>query len=340
MFFRVLLGVHFLLTPYTYAMPLPVLIRAPQTTLVEFSAYSETEPVKTYIQHQLDKIKKTPRPVNLRSLLKQAQMDFLSHEPNHSKKSFRAIVDHVHAFDWNKEERKIIFYSLFRLAQLEKNTKKQAVLLKEALTFSMGLKVDTTLFPPPITNQYLKIKKSATFVSLNLKQLFPKHSVVIINGRIYSHQKEITLPYGSYRVRALSASHKGWTQTLSLSRLISKRLNTPALVSGSCKNPTLKHKAIEGQNIRILFPNFCVWDSSLQIAKEDKALSPVNMPVAQDLKEPKEESHYEEWIWLGVALVIGGTTIWALTRGDNKPSKEPPTPVTKKPPKPTVKIGF
>ena len=295
MFFRILLGVNFLLTSYTYAMPLPVLIRSPNTNLVEFSAYAETEPIKTYIQYRLESLKKTPRPVHLRSLLKQAQMDFLSHEPNHSKKSFRAIVDHVHAFDWNKEERKIIFYSLFRLAQLEKNSKKQVVLLKEALTFSMGLKADTKLFPPPLISQYLQIKKSATFVSLNLKQLFPKHSVVIINGRVYSHQKEISLPYGSYRVSALSASHKSWTQTLSLSRLISKRLKTSALVSGSCKKPVLKHKPIEGQSIRILFPNFCVWDSALPIAKEDKTILPVNMPVAQslkDLKEPKEEKSY------------------------------------------------
>ena len=193
MFFRILLGVNFLLTSYTYAMPLPVLIRSPNTNLVEFSAYAETEPIKTYIQYRLESLKKTPRPVHLRSLLKQAQMDFLSHEPNHSKKSFRAIVDHVHAFDWNKEERKIIFYSLFRLAQLEKNSKKQVVLLKEALTFSMGLKADTKLFPPPLISQYLQIKKSDTFVSLNLKQLFPKHSVVIINGRVYPGISRLTV---------------------------------------------------------------------------------------------------------------------------------------------------
>ena len=336
--FRILLGMSLLLADPAYAMSTVVLIRAPHTTAVEFSAYAETEPIKTYIQYQLDKNKKTARPVNLRSLLKQAQMDFLSHEPHHSKKSFQAIVDHIHSFEWNKEERKIIFYSLFRLAQLEKNSQKQTLLLKEALAFSMGLKVDTKLFPPPLTNQYLKIKKSADFVSLNLKQLFPLHPVVIINGRIYSHQEEMALPYGLYRVRALSPSHESWTQTLSLSRLISKRLKTPALVGGSCQKPLVKHKPLQEKNIRILFPNFCVWNSALQIAKEETKLLPVDMPLAQDFNgSEEEETYWEEWIWLGVAVVIGGTTLWALTRS-SKPDKKPEP--TEAPQKPVVKIGF
>ena len=342
MFFRRLLGISLCFSSYaqgTVPTPrAPVLIRAPDTPLSEFSAYAETEPVQTYIQYQLEKNKKTPRPVNLRNLLKQAQMDFLSHEPNHSKKSFRAIVDHIHSFEWNKEERKIIFYSLFRLAQLEKDSKKQTLLLKEALAFSMGLKVDHKLFPPPLTKQYAHIKKSATFVPLHLKQIFPMHPVVILNGRRYSHQEELALPYGLYRVSALSASHKSWSQTLSLSRLISKKVKTPSLVSGSCQKPLLKHKPLREQNVRLLFPNFCVWNSTLPIAKKENQIKPLDLPITEDLKEPESKSHYEEWIWLGAALAVGGIAIWAFTR-DSSPNKKPPEP-TKEPQKPIVKIGF
>ena len=137
-----------------------ILIRSTDTTSTEFSAYAETEPVKTYAQHQLDNKRKEPRPVKLQPLLKQAQMDFVSYEPNQSKNSFQLIVEQIHSFDWNAEERKIIFYSLFRLAQLEKNLQKQKLLLQEALVFGMDLKLDLQLFPPPLVQLYSQQKKS------------------------------------------------------------------------------------------------------------------------------------------------------------------------------------
>ncbi len=323
------------------SLPNAVLIRAPNTPAKEFSAYAETEPVKTYIQHRLDKIKKTPRPLNLRSLLKQAQMDFLSHEPAHSKKSFQAIFEHIHAFDWNEEERKIIFYSLFRLAQLEKDPKKQTLLLKEALAFSMDLKVDKGLFPPPVTSRYEQIKKSADYVSVNLKKIFPQHPVVILNGRVYSHQESPVLPYGLYRVNALSASHKSWTKVLSLSRLMVTNPGRKALVGGDCRNPTLTDQDLKGQNLLILFPNFCVWSSAVQLAKaQKKELLPVKVQMAENLKEPEEDQgHWEEWLWLGVAVVGGATALWALTRNGQKEQQRSPNPPEENP-APTVKIGF
>ena len=336
-------GAFFCLLSYDSFAVLPnaILIRSTNTPAKEFSAYAETEPVKTYIQHRLEKIKKTPRPLDLRALLKQAQMDFLSHEPSYSKKSFQAIVEHIHAFDWNKEERKIIFYSLFRLAQLEKDLKRQTLLLKEALAFSMDLKVDKSLFPPPVTNRYAQIKQSATFVSVDLKKIFPLHSVVIINGRVYSHQESLILPYGFYRVSALSTSHKPWTKVLSLSRLVVAKPNTKALAGGSCQNPILRDKSLKGHSLLILFPNFCVWSSAVQLAKEQKKdLLPLKAQMAEDLKEPeKNTEHWEEWLWLGVAVVAGATTLWALTRGESKEQPSSRKPPEKKP-EPKVKIGF
>ena len=261
-------GITLSLSAVAKKSPAPILIRAPNTPVKEFLAYAETEPVQTYLQHQIDHNKKKPRPVNLRSLLKQAQMDFLSHEPKSSKKSWQAIADHIHSFDWNKEERKIIFYSLLRLAQLEKDSRKKDLLLKEALTFSMGLKPDTQIFPPPLTNRYAQLKKSATFVPLNLKAVFPQHSAILINGRVYSHHEKPILPEGFYKVSALSTSHEKWTKTLSLSRLLSKKVKTPPLTKGSCQKPILENKHLQTKNLLILFPNFCVWDSSLKLAQE------------------------------------------------------------------------
>ena len=334
-----LLVISFLFSQSTYsANTVPILIRSTKTSTIEFSAYAETESVKTYAQYQLEKKRKTPRPVNLQSLLKQAQMEFLSHEPDESKKTFRLITEHIHSFDWNKEERKIIFYSLFRLAQLEKNTQKQKLFLQEASVFGMNLKLDMQLFPPPLVEHYLKINKTTDFVSLNLKKLFPLHEVILINGKVYSNKKEAILPYGVYRVTALSSSHKSWTQTLSLSRLISKKIHTPSLTKGFCHQPVLNQldQTLQINQIRILFPNFCVWNSlQHQLAKEQHSILPVDIKMSgEELKEPEKNTGWweEEWFWLSAAIVLGATTIFILSERDNKEEK--------KETKPVIKIGF
>ena len=318
------------------ASPSPILIRSSKTDATEFSAYAETEPVKTYAQYQLDKKRKTPRPINLQSLLKQAQMDFLSYEPEQSKKTFRLIIEYIHSFDWNTEERKIIFYSLFRLAQLEKNPQKQKLLLQEAFVFGMDLKLDLQLFPPPLVELYLKLKKTAVFVALDLKKLFPSHEIVIINGKVHSNKEKITLPYGMYRITAFSSSQESWTQTLSLSRLISKKLKTSPLTSGSCHQPILNKldNHLQADQIHILFPNFCVWNSlKHQLTKVQQSVLPADIKM-EDLKEPEQDTNWwgEEWIWLSAAVILGATTIFILS--ENKDEQK------KKQTKSTIKIGF
>ena len=341
-FYLVYFYLVFLFSSFVYsaspAQDSTILIRSANTDLTEFSAYAETEPIKTYAQYQLNRNRKTPRPIMLQSILKQAQMEFLSYEPDQSKKKFRLITEHLHSFDWNTEERKIIFYSLFRLAQLEKDLQKQKLLLQEAFVFGINLKLDLQLFPPPLVELYLKLKKEATFVSLHLKKLFPAHEIVIINGKIHSNKEKVTLPYGMYRVTALSSSHTSQTQTLSLSRLISQNLKTSSLVDGSCQQPILSHldNNLKKDQIRILFPNFCVWNSLQdQIVKTQQNILPADIKMVEGLKQAEQNPGWweEEWLWIGTAMVLGATMVFVLSR-DTTTKKD------KKKTNPQVKIGF
>lgn len=312
---------------------LPILIRSPKTTMTEFLAYSKTEPVRTYAQHQLDNNRKRPRPISLRKILKQAQEDFLSHEPERSKKSFSLITEHIHAFDWTEEERKIIFYSLLRLAQLERNEQKKRLLLQEAVVFSLDIKLDLQVFPPPLVELYLKIKNQTTFISLNLEKVFPWHEIILINGKVYEHTDEIRLPYGMYRVTAFSSSHTNWSQNLSLSRLMTKRVNTFSLVSGSCKEASVNNLTLK--DYRILFPNFCIWHSiKNQLAQKQKELK------LADLNKPakKKQWYEEELLWVGAALVLVAGTVFILSRDKDGKDKEEPKKASDQ--KPTIKVGF
>ncbi len=327
------------------ALPAPspgevVLLRSKETNKTEFSAYTKTEPVKTYGQYQLDRNRKTPRPVHLRSLLKQAQMEFLSYEPERSKKTFRIITGHIHSFDWNKEERQIIFYSLLRLAQMEKDRQKQKLLIQEALAFKMDLSLDMQVFPPPVAKLYLQMKSKTVFVTLDLEKLFPRHEIVLINGKLYSNQEEVSLPYGMYRVTAFSSSHTAYTRVLSLSRFVSKSIVTSPLTGGSCRKPVLTPALndLQPDYIHILFPNFCVWRPQINqlvnlVNKKEMLPAGIQMPKAEPIQRKKAE---EEWLWLGAAvLLIGTVSLFVLKAGDDhkKPEK-------KNEPQPAIKIGF
>ena len=324
-----------LYSPFVYSTQsaLPILIRSHKTAMTEFLAYSKTESIRTYAQHQLDNNRKKPRPIQLSEVLKQAQEDFLSHEPERSKKSFSLITEHIHAFDWTEEERKIIFYSLLRLAQLERNEQKKRLLLQEAVVFSLDIKLNLQVFPPPLVELYLKIKKQTNFISLNLKKIFPWHEIVLINGKVYAHTDEIMLPYGMYRVTAFSSSHTNWSQNLSLSRLITKRVNTFSLVSGSCKEASINTFTLK--DYRILFPNFCIWHSMKdQIVPKQKELK------LADLNEldKKKQWYEEELLWVGAALVlaVGAVFILSIDKDGDTPKKDNQTQKSK----PSIKVGF
>ena len=324
-----------------------VLIYSADTEQTEFLAYIKTEPVKTYAQYQLERNRITPRPVNIQALLKQAQMEFLSHDPQRSKRTFQLIAEHTHSFDWNTEERKIIFYSLLRLTQLEQDQQKKRLLLREALVFGMGLKIDPQIFPPPVMELYQTIRSKATSISLSLKKLFPRHDIVLINGKAHTHGERVTLPYGMYRVTALSSSHKSSTRVLSLSNLISKPLKTPALAVGSCQKPVLNNVDTEQKEVHILFPNFCVWSPAptrLKVTQQESktdlnASLPVDIQIAEEeLTAPKKTTEWweEEWLWLSVAVGVGVVGAVVLLRKDKNKSPEQ----TEQKPKPQIKIGF
>ncbi len=315
----------------------PILIQAVETSTTEFSAYTTAEMIKTYAKYQLEVNRKTPRPVKLNALLKKAQMEFLSPEPSRSQKTFQIIADNIHSFDWNTEERKIIFYALFRLAQLEKNAQKQELFLKEALTFEMGLKLETQIFPPPLIRLYSKLKKTASFTRLKLSQLFPLHEILMINGKVYSNREKVALPYGMYRVTAFSSSHKSWRQTLSLSRLISRKVKTRPLIKGSCQQTNLKelNPALR-KRVRVLFPNFCVWSFPLvESVKLSENLLPAEIKmVEKELEKPAQSKEWweEEWLWLGTGLAVALGAVFIFSESKDKKTKPEK--------KPTVKIGF
>ncbi len=310
----------YLLTFTSYAQ----LIRAPQTPQEEFDAYIETEKITSYAKSQLQQIQNQSNSIqSLSSLLEQAQRSFIKGHLQQSGDYFRAIVQKTHEKDWIEEAQNIIFYSYLRLAQIEWKENPDSF-LHSAILFSPFSKPDTSLFPPPLIQRFNEIKNNQPSLLVYLKTIFPFHEMILINGEFFL-KDHVRLPYGNYRVTALSSSHQPWSQKVSLSDLVQKRIVTPPWVSGTCKRPS------HTQNIKkenILYPAFCRWKPSSK-KHHDKKLIQKKTPntviqnnIEQTITMPLKNN---KWLWTGIVVTGVVIGIIIFSQKDKKPNVKIPS---------------
>ena len=313
----------------SYSMP--TLLKAPQTPLEEFSAYVQTEGITSYSKAQFEKIQEQSDSIQkLTVLIEQAQKSFLKDHLNQAGDYFRSITKKAYKKDWTGEAQKIIFYSFLRLAQIEWKGLEAEALLYSASIFAPHLDPDTKLFPPPLIQKFNSIRKNQAKISVSLRKIFPFHETILINGRKFSN--EVHLPYGEYRVTALSSSHKKWSRVISLSQLVQKRIVTMPLVSGSCRNPVFS-KGVE--KTQVLFPDFCLWSNDLTNSPMDFSVSNEIQKNVEDLENtPPVEKEWMKWGVLALIAVGAVAAVFVFTRDKDSSGKDP----AKKPPK--FKKGF
>ena len=305
------------------------LLKAPQTSLEEFSAYTEVEEgVISYAQYQRNQIQKNleNEKRDILSLLNQAQESFLKDHLKRASEYFHEITKKAYKRDWDDEVQKIIFYSFLRQAQIESHGSLGEAFLHSAVLFAPHLSPDATLFPPPLVSKWNQLKKTLPSAYLSFHNIFPFHEVILINGQPFDLYKKHQLPYGQYRVTALSSSHKKWSKVISLSKLIQKRIVTAVWIQGSCKNPVVSKQF---RNSQILFPDFCLWNGA--VANYEKAPPPLKPQILEE----KKKSY--AWIWGVLGVVVAGGASWLLYQAAT--SQDPPqAPPPER--QPTRKIGF
>ena len=304
----------------------PVVLKAPQTPLEEFSAYIQTESVVSYSKAQLEKIQNQSTSVKqLTVLLEQAQKSFLKDHLHQSGGYFRSITKKAYKKDWADEAQKIIFYSFLRLAQIEWKGLEPEAFLYSAIIFAPHLSPDTELFPPPLVQKFHSIKKNQAKLTVFLKQIFPFHELILINGRVFSGK--VRLPYGEYRVTALSSSHKKWSRVISLSKLVQKRIVTAPLVSGNCRNPVFSKNV---QKTQTLFPDFCLWSNDfagtlVDLPKKEYDSNEIQKNV-KDLENTfPRKREWKKWGALALIAVGAVSAVIILTKDSSgNDSKTPP----------------
>ena len=311
-----------------------VILKAPNTPSAEFKAYVETEEVESYAQFLLKKNKSSKNDMQaLRSLLSSAQESFLKGHLRTSGDYFNSITKKAYEKDWTDKAREIIFYSFLRLAQIEWKGRNPEVFLHSAFLFAPDLQPDSKLFPPPLVKKFRAMKKNAPSSPVLLNRIFPFHELILINGKVFNLYDDLKLAYGKYRVTALSSSHEEWSQVVSITELSQKRVITPPLVRGTCRQPIVSKKF---ETHQILFPDFCLWTQSVngvKALKESPAgIKNISTKDEAGSEEPMQIGSANKWTALTLGVVVLGAVYYL--------SKEKETKEKHSSKKPTIKIGF
>lgn len=309
-----------------------VWIKSPQTSLLDFKAHIEAlgSPHIPYGEYQLSQRRKAAQSFKLMDHIQKAQELYLSGTIPSAKKAFQNIIQMAHSADWDKKDRRIILYAFLRSAQLEEQPDIKRAFLLSAVQFLRNpitaQQEDYTLFPPPLTKTFNTLLKNQVFFTVNWKKIFPEHELILINGEKIATLNSTQIPEGVYRITALSSSHAPWSQTVSLSRLLSRSVHTKALTTGAChtlkiasqwKNPSVRLLSPDcPAPLKFTEPNNLSKD--IPSSLNDSALEtdlPEKPEISQKLKVPK-------WLW-----IVGGVAAASLLIYWNSPhakKKSPP----------------
>ena len=308
-------------------------IKPPQTPFLNFKAHIEAlgSPHITYAKYQLSQRRKIAQTFKLIQHIQKAQELYLSGTLPSAKKAFQDIIQMAHAADWNEEDRRIILYAFLRSAQLEEQPDIQKALLLSASRFFRKRitpqQADYNLFPPPLTEKFNSLLKSQVFFTVNWKEIFPKHEIILVNGERVSVHKPLQTPAGVYRTTALSSSYAPWSRTFSLSRLISRPVHTKALTTGTCRSLKIAPKW-ENPSVQLLSPE-C--PAPLKFAgggvlsnKEDLLPAKegtIQMNFPEKATNLSKKRKIPKWLWITGGIAAGSLLIYLQ---DFQSTQKPP----------------
>ena len=301
-------------------------VKSLYTPLQEFLIFIDNSNSISYAEYLLDQKRKRAKSFKLKEQILKAQMLYLSGEEEKAKKTFREISNLAYKADWNKEDQRIIMYSLLRIAQIEEDLEqKKALLLLASDFFASKINkqsyLDYDLFPPPLMEQLQQIQTKQNDLSLDWNKVFPVHEIILINGQRAEKQNIPPLPQALYKITALSSSHQAWSKNISLSELAGQIIKTAPLTKGSCQNLELAVElAIKNIKLAPVFkcpdPDILNLNSKITKAENFKR---------EDLQESDKSaqnifSHWPTWLVLGTGVVT--LSLMISLGGDKKEKKD------------------
>jgi hypothetical protein len=283
--------------------------------------------------------------------------NFLKGEQAIAQDAFSRIVEQYLDQDWSPFNKKIIFNSFFRLAQLDSS--RSEYWIQKAIEFDLEQTPDNKIVSPPLFETWIQLKKrDLIFWNPGLEtQLFDS---VFINGREYSleNMKPISLVKDAkYRVTFISNSGDIKTQKLDTSELLDHKWEHDYKLRGNCRDYFITDKSLVDSKFRGLFSSNCLVhlnfrdtstvgnhsyesDSSIQTKRDafeasQKSLNknPINFKPELDFNSSvqsptyintqldlKPKSEFSNWIknpWIWLGVGVVGYWIYSENQKDD-----------------------
>ncbi len=327
-----------------------VLVQAPGVTSAAFAAILSEQKEYRSLSDYAESLSPLPEQVeHLLKIFESAQRHYFSGHDELARASFLEVTKMSPAADWQEVHRQVIFYSFLRLAQMTSQSQDRQNLLEAAISFAPDLLPDNTLFPPPLMSSWKQVhftlEKRASLISTEEK--FPGYDILKINGHSVDIKtiKSVLLFPGSHRISLLSNSHPYFSQTLNSSQLELLKVDTVALVYGSCDTPGLNgFKDLNLSEVSVMYDSDCLRTyTGTGWVKPNKQISPAFTPQQVPgslLAQTEAPSHpaKRKLLWLGLsALVLGSAYLIYKNahQAHGQPPADNPLPAT-----PTVTQGF
>jgi hypothetical protein len=296
MFFKILISM---------ALASDWLVKAPEALPQEFAVYAQNSTAEKISSYFL----KCELKQALQEDLKKAQILFLDGDLQKAKKQFLQVVEKKWSCDWADEERQIISFSFFRLAQLEQEGPHPLRWIEEAVQFDDAYIPDATIFPPPLIEAYKQALQKDSLQKVTLPLFAKKFSALLRNGRFISlSQLSVQARDGKARYTFVSDAYQIEKLFVRLQELETLSLQPQALVSGSCENFQL-HESLHWLSQVLVFHGLDCIKSSTQNAQGSTS-SPVSQKLSdyKNVPEAPQEIKTGTWLqrnglWLGTAIV-------------------------------------
>ncbi len=282
------------------------LVKAPEAHPQEFAVYAQNSAAEKISAHFL----KCDLEQTLQEDLKKAQILFLDGDLLKAKKQFLKVIEKKWSCDWADDERQIISFSFFRLAQLEQDGPNPLRWIKEAVQFDDAYVADATIFPPPLIDAYKTNLQKNTLQKITLPLVAKKFSALLRNGRFISlSQLTVQARDGKARFTFVSDTYLVEKVFVSLKELETLSLEPQALVYGSCENFQL-HESLQWLSQVSVFHRLDCVKSPTQ----NTQVTSSTLPTTQILSNFKNEQTAPQdvktgsWLqrnglWLGTAIV-------------------------------------
>ncbi|MBY0385570.1 hypothetical protein K2X05_10470 [bacterium] len=298
------------------------LIKAPGADAQEFAVYTQNstaEKISTYFLKC--EVKK-----DLYEDFKKAQIQFLDGNIDQAKFLFANIAEKKWSCDWANDERKIVYFSLMRLAQLENTDLHRHQLLQDAIDFDDQQKPDESVFPPPLVKEFATLQKKQFQRKITLPAFAKKFSAILRNGRFVS-LAQITfeaLP-GKARYTFVSDSYQVEKAFLTLAELESLSLEPQPLVYGDCENFQITESLRLLKNISVFHGLDCIKDNTptenLIASASGNAKDVFLSTFASDTEKTQGNGSWiqRNGLWIGSALVSSLLIGYYLNKQNEEP---------------------